>query len=160
MHHAGPYGSALIGRFFTDIVAATLEVSSVQRRDKYKPSEENFNRTEFGGSVRVADALVHITTVPSEDLMAKCRDNRKEGLNPVVIVRRDCIGYTHQIARQASIGNQIDIVDIEQFVCINLLKWSRFDSSQRTATLEKLVNAYNDIVDRCETDPSLRIVLA
>ncbi len=37
---------------------------------------------------------------------------------------------------------------------------SSFQPAQRKLTIDKIIDKYNEIVDECETDPSLRIAVA
>ena len=61
------------------------------------------------------------------------------------------------LAENASIENRLDILDVEQFLVLNLYEWGRFWTSNRRATLDRIVSRYNEIVEEQETDPGLKI---
>ena len=63
------------------------------------------------------------------------------------------------MAENAGIENRIDIFEIEQFVATNVHEKSGFAKSKRRVTVKKLIDSYNDLIDNCETDPSLKIKL-
>lgn len=55
---------------------------------------------------------------------------------------------------------RVDAFEIEQFIASNIYELSRFVPANRRITVEQLIANYNSIVDKCETDPSLKIELA
>jgi hypothetical protein len=111
------------------------------------------------GDFLVGDAAIHVTTAPTDALIRKCCDNLNENLRPVIITTRSGVGGADALAMNAGIADRIDILEIEQFVATNVYEWSRFELSQRPVTVRKLVEIYNSIIDRCETDPSLKIFI-
>ena len=64
------------------------------------------------------------------------------------------------LADQEGLSRRIEVLDITQFLVSNMLEWTAFDGSRRRNTFEELVTRYNRIVEACETDPSLKIVVA
>ena len=40
---------------------------------------------------------------------------------------------------------------------LNIYEWTRFKHTQRPVSMGELVSAYNRIVEKVETDPSLKI---
>jgi len=48
-------------------------------------------------------------------------------------------------------------LEVEQFVATNVYEWSKFDHTQRPLGVRELVKTYNQIIEKSETDPSLRI---
>ena len=58
------------------------------------------------------------------------------------------------------IADQIEIIDVEQFISTNVYEWSRFDSAKQKDTVENLITVYNQLVSTYETDPSLRVDLS
>ncbi len=91
--------------------------------------------------------------------MRKCRRNLDDGKRPMLITTYKNVPGAESLANIHGIADRIDIFDIEQFVASNLYELGAFAPQGRKATASKLVTAYNAIVDSCETDPSLKIVL-
>lgn len=63
------------------------------------------------------------------------------------------------LAEQMGLASRVDIFEAEQFLAGNLFEIGGFGSEGRKETARGLVEAYNRIIDECETDPSLRIRL-
>ena len=115
--------------------------------------------SERDGDFIVGDVIVHVTSAPSEALIRKCGRNLDKGMHPLVITTCHGIPAAEQLAKNAGIDMRIDIFDIEQFVASNLYEIGKFSDVGRKDTAEQLIQAYNAIVDQCETDPSLKITM-
>ena len=63
------------------------------------------------------------------------------------------------MARNAGLADRIDILEVEQFVATNVYEKSAFAESNRNVTVTELVEQYNKIIEGCESDPSLKIVM-
>ena len=50
-------------------------------------------------------------------------------------------------------------MEVEQFIATNVYELSKFQTSQRKLTVERLIAQYNQIVEECETDPSLKVMV-
>lgn len=63
------------------------------------------------------------------------------------------------LASNSSLGERIDVFEVEQFVAANLYELGTFAAEGRRMAINELVERYNQIVDDVETDPSLKIEL-
>ena len=54
---------------------------------------------------------------------------------------------------------RVDTWEITQFLSTNVSERSGFNSPTHKSTISAIVTAYNEIVDRCEANPSLKINL-
>ena len=115
--------------------------------------------TSRPGDFAVSDAAFHVTTSPSEALIERCRKNLDDGLRPILITLPQKTATAADLAENAGLAERFDILDIEQFLVLNLYEWGRFETRERQSTLEGLVSQYNTIVDAVETDPSLKIAV-
>ncbi len=61
------------------------------------------------------------------------------------------------IAQAMGLESRIEVLEIDQFLAANLYEWSGFSDVKRSASVKELIDKYNEIVVRCETDPSLKI---
>ena len=111
------------------------------------------------GDFLIGDTAIHVTTAPTEALIRKCRDNLAQNLRPLVITTQNGMGWAVALAKDANIADCFDILEIEQFVTANIYKWSAFQQTKRSVSVRQLVEAYNRIIDQCETDPSLKIAM-
>ena len=69
------------------------------------------------------------------------------------------IGPAEELARSLGVAERVEILDVLQFVTMNLYELSLFKPVQRHVTINSLVEKYNEIVKSCEADQSLRITL-
>ena len=109
------------------------------------------------GDFLVGDTAVHVTTAPAEALIRKCCDNLQEGLRPLIITTESGAGGAHALARNAQVSDRIDILEIDQFLATNVYEWSGFTHDKRPTSVSRLIQKYNEVVEACETDPSLKI---
>ncbi|MDH7601925.1 MAG: DUF4928 family protein [Armatimonadota bacterium] len=112
------------------------------------------------GDFIIEDVAIHVTTSPSEALLRKCAKNLDCALKPVIITTRKGALVAEGLAEQAGIGDRLDVFEAEQFLAGNLYELGKFAQAGRRTTAEQLINEYNNIVDECETDPSLQIEIA
>lgn len=115
--------------------------------------------TDRRGDYILDDVVVHCTTAPAEALMAKCGDNLRAGLRPMIITVYQRVALAEQMAADHGLDGRIEILDFEQFIAGNVYELSKFRAVDRKVTVQKILEAYNAIVDDCETDPSLRVNL-
>lgn len=115
--------------------------------------------TDRAGDFIIEDVAIHVTTAPSEALMRKCEGNLRAGLRPIIITTYSNLPGAESLAGIRGIVERVDILDAEQFIATNIYELSGFNAGRRKPTIEHLADAYNDIVDQCETDPSLKIAV-
>lgn len=103
--------------------------------------------------------VIHCTTAPGEALMQKCQRNINGGLRPIIVTTYPRVIVAESLASDIGLGGRIEVWDIEQFLATNVYELSFFKAADRKVTVERIIEAYNGIIGRCETDPSLRIEL-
>jgi hypothetical protein len=109
------------------------------------------------GDFLIGDTAIHVTTAPSEALIRKCCTNLAENLRPLIITTENGAGGAVALAKNADVADRIDILEVEQFVATNIFEWSGFQQAQRPVSVRELIDCYNRIISKCETDPSLKI---
>ena len=92
-------------------------------------------------------------------VIRKCVRNLEDGKRPILITTYRRATVAEGLADSAGVADRIDVFDIEQFIAGNLFELGKFSREGRSVTAAKLVGAYNQIVEDCETDPSLKIIL-
>ena len=113
--------------------------------------------TSRRGDFEIGDTVIHVTTSPGEAVIARCKQDLAHGLHPILITLPDRAPVAVGLARNIGIEDRFDILDVEQFLVLNLYEWRRFQTANRRATLEDIISRYNAIVDGVETDPGLKI---
>jgi len=109
------------------------------------------------GDFEIGDVVIHVTTMPSEALLKKCRRNLDSGKRPMIITPSSGVAGAVSIAASQGLEQRVDIVDAGQFISTNLYELSQFQASNRKVTVENFVERYNGIVSENETDPGLKI---
>ncbi|MYE05849.1 MAG: DUF4928 domain-containing protein [Chloroflexi bacterium] len=109
------------------------------------------------GDFVVGDVAIHVTTAPGEALIERCQDNLHSGYRPVLVTVQKGVAAAEVLAEQRGLGDRVDIFEIEQFVALNIYELGGFAADGRRDAVDDLVEAYNEVIDDVETDPSLRI---
>ncbi len=109
------------------------------------------------GDFLIGDTAIHVTTAPTEALIRKCCDNLAQSVRPLIITTQSGVGGAIALAKNADVAERIDIIEIEQFIATNVYEWTAFQQTKRAVSFRQMVEAYNRIIDQCETDPSLKI---
>lgn len=113
--------------------------------------------TGRGGDFMVGDVAVHCTTMPGQPLIEKCGANIASGIRPVIITIADRVKTARDLAEDAGISHRIEVWDIQQFLSMNIYEHGLFESGKRYQTVTRIVDGYNGIIDKYESDPSLKI---
>lgn len=155
-------GSTIVGTVLQHLVGAKLEIVF---GDEDELALQHFAAavadTVSGrsGDFEVEDAIIHVTTSPAEALMHKCKQNLQASYRPIIVTLFDQVGMARGNAKTVGIRDRIEIIPIEQFLTMNIYERSRFKQLTQRDTLTRLIGKYNLIIDKCETDPSLKISL-
>lgn len=113
--------------------------------------------TQRGGDFVIGKTIIHCTTAPGAPLIEKCKANIDAGCNPIIITIFERVNTAQNLAADAGIGGRVEVWDVQQFVSTNVYEHELFNDEKRSATMRRIVETYNEIIDEYETDPSLRI---
>lgn len=111
------------------------------------------------GDFTLEDVALHVTTSPGEALIQRCLENLDAGYRPILVTLQRGLIVAEGLASNVSLADRIDVFEIEQFVALNLYELAQFAFQGRRTVVHELVNRYNEIVEKYETDPSLKIEL-
>ena len=151
-------GSTIVGTVLQHLVGAKLTLLLPEAPEMHGASVADAVSDRSGDFI-LDDVVIHVTSAPGEAVIRKCIRNIENGKRPIVITIYRQVTVAEGLADSAGIADRVDVFDIEQFIAGNLYELGRFVSRGRGETATRLVDAYNDIVERFETDPSLKIVL-
>jgi hypothetical protein len=151
-------GRTYVGAILQHLVGAKLELALPDTKIEHHGYSVADKATR-SGDFDLGDVVIHCTTTPQESLLLKCRANIQSGKRPIILTKGKMIGSAEELARQIDIADRVEILDILQFVTMNLYELSLSRSVQRQVTIANLIDKYNRIVENCEADPSLRIKL-
>lgn len=146
------------GALLQHLVGAKLEGALQKEIDHHGYSTADAP-TARSGDFQVGDTVLHVTTAPAEAVISRCQENLDNGLRPILITLADKAKTATDLADNAGIADRFDILDIEQFLVLNIYEWAQFSTKNRQGTLGDLVVRYNRIVKEVETDPGLSIEL-
>ncbi|TVR50866.1 MAG: DUF4928 domain-containing protein [Puniceicoccaceae bacterium] len=111
------------------------------------------------GDFLVKDTVVHVTTAPSEALIRKCVRNLESNLRPLIITTESGLVGAKFIAGIQEAARRIEVLEVGQFIATTVFRSNGFDLTKSQAYLRQLIDTYNGIIERCESDHSLRIEL-
>ena len=109
------------------------------------------------GDFLLGDVAVHVTTAAGESVIERCRTNLNRGFKPVLITVPERMATAEGLATDKELGDRIDIVEIEQFIALNLCEIGQFRAEGRQESVEELVHHFNQIVKNVEPDASIMI---
>lgn len=115
--------------------------------------------TSRPGDFQLDEVVLHVTTHPNEALIRKCAGNLGSGLKPVILTLGEGLNGAVFLLRAVHLEDRVDVLDAAPFLTANVYERSLFQPKACQVTLSNLLRRYNEIVDACETDPSLRIRL-
>lgn len=151
-------GRTHVGAVLQHLVGAKLELALPNSKIEHH-GYSVADKTERSGDFDVGDVSIHCTTTPQESLLLKCLANIRSGKRPLILTRGTMIGSAVELAKLLGIADRVEILDVLQFVTMNLYELSLSKAVQRQVTIENLANKYNEIVVKCEADQSLQIKL-
>lgn len=153
-------GSTIVGAVVQHLIGAKLEVRlDLSPGDLARHGASVNDAASRGGDLEWGDTVIHVTTAPGEPLIEKCRANLDGGSRPIIITSRGKTAVAEGLLDNAGLAERVDVLDYEQFLTANIFEIGRFDAAGRRSAVVAILDRYNDIVERVETDPGLRIVL-
>jgi hypothetical protein len=150
-------GTMYVGTMMQHLVGAKLDLvlGGITHHGASVADEGSGREADF----LMGDVAIHVTTTPGEALIRKCKVNLASSLRPVIVTTGRGTVVAQGLAEQEGIAERVDVLDAEQFIASNLYEHGRFELSGRRDSIERLISKYNEIVEECETDPSLQINL-
>jgi hypothetical protein len=157
----GRLGATYLGAMLQHLVGAKLELSLMRYNIilEHHGASVADTPTRRDGDFVIDKTAIHVTAHPGLSLIQKCQANLARGYQPIIITLTEKVTTARVFAEAAGIGKRIDILPAEEFLAANLHELSGFSAQRRAVTIEQLISRYNAIVEACETDRSLRIVL-
>lgn len=152
-------GTMYAGAVLQHLVGAKLSLALKDTKINHNGASVADAPTDRGGDFIIDEVIIHVTTAPSEALMRKCERNLHAGTRPIIVTTYESLPGAESLASIIGIGGRIDILEAEQFIATNVYELSFFETSKRKLTIDALIDKYNEIVEQCETDPSLKIMV-
>ena len=152
-------GTMVASAVMRHLVGAKLQLALPEVPIKHRGFSVADDPGDRKGDFVIEDTVIHVTTAPTESLIHKCLENLSKNLHPIIITTERGVRGAQALVENANAADRIDILEIGQFIATNILIWCCFAQDKRPATWGRLVKAYNEIIDSCETDPSLRIAI-
>jgi hypothetical protein len=151
-------GTMIVGTVMQHLVGAKLEAALLTQQVRVSHHGANQNDASGrGGDFDLGDAVIHVTTSPSENLLRKCKDNLGQGWRPIIVTTTKGVVAGEVLGESAGITGRFDILDFEQFMATNLHELGGFDAANTKGVVVDIIGRYNHIVSTVETDPSLVI---
>jgi len=150
-------GTQYLGTILQHLVAAKLTLILPPDQFQIHGASVADSHTERNGDFVINNTIIHCTTAPGEPLIQKCNANIRSGCLPVIITIFERVRTALDLAADAELSGRIDVWDIQQFLSTNISEHTLFNGAARNAKLADIIENYNAIIDKKETDPSLRI---
>ena len=152
-------GTNYVGAMLQHLVGAKLDLVLGNGKIEHHGFSVADQSTERHADYEVEGVTIHVTTHPSEALVQKCAANLQTGLKPVIVTIGDGVAGAAFLLKNSNLADRVDVLDAAQFLTANVYERSLFRAAHCKMTLAKFLERYNEIVARCETDPTLRIKL-
>jgi hypothetical protein len=152
-------GTNYVGAMLQHLVGAKLDTILGEGKILHHGSSVADHSTARQSDFKIETVAIHVTTHPSEALVRKCSENLRAGLKPLIITLGDGVEGAAFLLKNANLADRVDVLDIGQFLTANVYERSFFQAAACKVTFSKLLDRYNEIVEACETDPALKIVL-
>lgn len=150
-------GTQYLGIMLQHLVAAKLCVIMPEGSFEIHGASVADGPTDRMGDFVIGNTVIHCTTMPGTLLIDKCKKNLRAGCHPVIITIFERVQTALDLAEDAGLSGRVDVWDIQQFLSANVCEHSHFDEAKRNSTLSRIIDWYNKIVSKAESDPSLRI---
>lgn len=150
-------GVMIAGAVMQHLVGAKIETALPEEKFAHEGFSVADAQSGRKGDFLIGDTAIHVTTAPTEALIRKCCDNLSQGIRPLIITTQSGVGGAVALAKNASVAERIDIIEIEQFIATNVYEWTAFQQTKRAVSVRQMIETYNRIIEECETDPSLKI---
>lgn len=152
-------GTMYAGAILQHLVGAKLSLVLPEGEVKHHGASVSDAVSARSGDFIIDEVIIHVTTAPGEALMRKCTRNLEGGVRPIIITTYGSMPAAESLADIEGIAGRVDILEAEQFIATNVYELSLFKTAERRITVQKIVDRYNEIIDECETDPSLKVTL-
>ena len=150
-------GTQYLGTVLQHLVAAKLRLIMPEGSFEIHGASVADAPTERAGDFILNNSIIHCTTMPGAALIEKCRRNLIAGCRPIIITIFDRVYTALNLAEDAGLDGRVEVWDVQQFLSANVFEHSFFDEQKRNSTLADIIDNYNQIILKKETDPSLRI---
>ena len=124
-------------------------------RDKANAADQQTMRQ---GDFQLGSTAFHVTMAPMQKLVARARENIREGFRPVMLVPFDKVQFAIGLFDSEGLDNRVGVQSIESFVGTNVEEMGGFDGKDIKAGIARLVRQYNERIRDCETDKSLIVI--
>jgi hypothetical protein len=121
------------------------------------PAHAADQQTARGGDFVIRDLVFHVTAAPSSNVIAKCAENIKKGLRPILLVPRDKEANARAFAEDKAIDKLIAIISIEDYLAMNVFELATEENKDFFSVLSDIITIYNQRLIEVETDLSLQI---
>lgn len=150
-------GTMFHGSVMQHLVGAKLQLVLGEGSVTHHSASTSDQNPDRKGDFDIGDVSIHVTASPSEALLRKCAENLNDGVKPLIVTGERGLAVAEGLAQNTGLADRVELIEFEQFIATNIYELSRFESPKRKVSLGDLVDAYNEIIDEVETDPSLKI---
>lgn len=148
------------GKVEQHLVGAKLATRHPEIDVPNHPGHAGDAQTGRTGDFNIGTTSYHVTASPGSNVIAKCAENLREGMHPLLLVPREQVERARILADDQGIRDRLTVIAIEDFIAINIIEMSVGDQQQFIDKLRTIVSSYNSRLEAVETDLSLKIELS
>jgi hypothetical protein len=152
-------GTNYVGAMLQHLVGAKLDIVLGAGTIQHHGFSVADGATSRSADFEIDGIAIHVTTSPSEALIAKIGANLGSGLKPIIVTLGGSVEGARFLLNKSEWNGRVDVVNAREFLVANVYERSFFQAVQCKETLVRILARYNDIVDECETDPVLKVRL-
>ena len=121
------------------------------------PAHAGDSQTARAGDFELSGLVYHVTVSPSRNVIQKCADNIRQGLQPILLVSEEKEDKARILAQDEGIDQALLIASIESFIALNIIELAADENKDFFSVLTEIVKIYNKRLVEVETDLSLQI---
>ncbi len=121
------------------------------------PAHAADRQTDRVGDFAIANLVYHVTAAPSRNVLQKCANNIRAGLQPLLLVPQEQQNKARVLAQDEGIEGELLVIAIEDFVALNIVELAIAENADFFSILQEIVGLYNQRLAAVETDLSLQI---
>lgn len=153
-------GAKLLGTMMQHMVGTRLMLQLGEDLVEHHPVNQSDLQTGRNGDFTISDSVFHVTSAPTEALIAKCRANRDEHLRPIIVTLSENTSAARTLAGNASLDSEVEVIDFESYITTGILDATLAGGSRYIDTVRLFVETYNDLVENYESSNVIKIKFA
>lgn len=153
-------GSNLCEIVLKHLVRANLELALGTERVSHSPTSTPIDVSGALGDFQIGATVYHVAVSPTATLIRTCVDNNQNDLQSIVVCPAESAANARFFTQDLELAEDIEVYCVEEYISTSLTMRSATSGKSTPEVTKELICKYNEIIERTETDRSLRIWLS